>query len=84
MRSLCPDLRATFTEDGAAILDIERDTISTLNSTGAYVWQALQRGESLELIIDNLARNTGHDIALIERDVQEFVTALTQTRLFPC
>jgi hypothetical protein len=70
-------------DDGAVILDIERDSISTLNSTGAYVWQGLQRGESLESISANLARDIGEEFQLVERDVREFVQDLKQKRLLP-
>jgi Coenzyme PQQ synthesis protein D (PqqD) len=78
-----PHLKAVADQDGAAILDIERGLISTLNPTGAYVWQGLQRGESLETIIANLARETGEESLLVERDVREFVEDLKQKRLLP-
>jgi len=78
-----PNLRSIVNDDGAVILDIERDSISTLNPTGAYVWQGLQRGESLEIIIANLARDTGEESLQVERDVREFVEDLKQKRLSP-
>ena len=78
-----PNLRSIVNDDGAVILDIERDSISTLNPTGAYVWQGLERGESLETIIVNLTRETGEEFLLVERDVREFVEDLKQKRLLP-
>jgi len=78
-----PNLRSIVNDDGAVILDIERDSISTLNPTGAYVWQGLQRGELLETIIANLARDTGEEFLLVERDVREFIEDLKQKRLLP-
>jgi hypothetical protein len=39
MVSQAPNLKAIVNEDGAVILDIEHDLMSTLNPTGAYVWQ---------------------------------------------
>jgi hypothetical protein len=78
-----PYLKAIVDQDGAAILDIERGLISTLNPTGAHVWQGLQRGESLETIIANLAHETGEESLLVERDVREFVEDLKQKRLLP-
>lgn len=77
------NLRAIVDDNGAAILDIERDAISTLNPTGGYVWQGLERGEALERIIANLARDTGEDELLVDRDVREFVKALTMKHLLP-
>jgi hypothetical protein len=59
--------------DGTAILDIERGTISTLNSTGAFAWERLERGETPETIIANLAREKGESIPIVECDVREFL-----------
>lgn len=75
------NLRSIVNDDGAVILDIEHDSISTLNPTGAYVWQGLQRGEPLETIIANLARDTGEEPLLVERDVRWFIQELKQQRL---
>ena len=63
-------LHTVVDRDGAAILDIERGLVSTLNSTGAYVWQGLQRGASLETIIANLASETGEESLLVEGDAE--------------
>lgn len=77
------NLRAIVDDNGAAILDIERDAISSLNPTGAYVWQGLDRGETLERIIANLARDTGEDELLVDRDVREFVRTIAEKHLLP-
>ena len=76
-----PHLHAVVDQDGAAILDIERGLISTLNATGAYVWQGLQRGNALETIIANLADETGEDALKVEHDVREFVETLKEKHL---
>ena len=78
-----PHLKTVVDQDGAAILDIEQGLVSTLNPTGAYVWQRLQHGEALETIIANLAHETGEESLLVERDVCEFVEDLKQKRLLP-
>ncbi len=83
MVSQAPNLKAIVNEDGAVILDIERDSMSTLNPTGAYVWQRLQRGETIEMIIANLAHETGEDHLLVERDLRQFVAELQQKQLMP-
>ena len=83
MVSQAPNLKAIVNEDGAVILDIEHGLMSTLNPTGAYVWQGLQRGESIDTIISNLSRDTGEDCLLVEPDVREFVAELQQKRLMP-
>ncbi|NYF91384.1 PqqD family protein [Tunturiibacter empetritectus] len=68
-------------QDGAAILDIEHGTVTTLNSTGAFVWQRLERGEGLQIIAASLSRDTGEDVLTVERDVREFVESLKQNNL---
>jgi hypothetical protein len=83
MVSQVPNLKAIVNEDGAVILDIEHDSMSTLNPTGAYVWQGLQRGETIDTIIANLSRDTGEDSLLVETDVREFVAELQQKQLMP-
>jgi hypothetical protein len=83
MVSQIPHLKAIVNEDGAVILDIDHDSMSTLNPTGAYVWQGLQRGETIETITANLASQTGEDHLLVERDVREFVAELQQKQLMP-
>jgi hypothetical protein len=69
--------------DGAAILDIDKGMITTLNSTGAFVWQRLRRGEILDTIVADLAQETGEDALAVERDVREFVESLKQKSLIP-
>lgn len=76
-------LHSVVDQDGAAILDIDRGLTSTLNATGGYVWQGLERGEPIETIITNLARETGEDALVIDRDVREFLDSLKQKHLLP-
>lgn len=70
--------------DGAAILDTRSGNITTLNRTGANIWQALERGETVETIVAGLAQDTGEEIAQLEQDVREFIAALQQQHLLPC
>ncbi|HEY4380131.1 MAG TPA: PqqD family protein [Acidobacteriaceae bacterium] len=74
-------LHTVVDQDGAAILDIQRGLISSLNPTGAYVWQALQRGETVETVITNLARETGEERITVERDVHDFIESLREQHL---
>ena len=81
MAESSPNLHTIVDQDGAAILDINRGLISTLNPTGAYVWQGLESGESLATIIAGLVRETGEERLVVERDVHDFVQALKENRL---
>jgi hypothetical protein len=76
MLSIVPHLRSVVDQDGAVILDIEHDVMLTLNSTGGYVWERLQRGKLIEEIIDDLSRDTGIEVAVVERDVRDFLENL--------
>jgi Coenzyme PQQ synthesis protein D (PqqD) len=75
-------LRSMADEDGAAILNVHAGTISTLNTTGAYVWHALERGEDLEAIATNLATESGEPVEVVRKDVEEFLHALRGQDLF--
>lgn len=76
-------LRTIVNEDGAVILDTQLGTISTLNTTGAYIWQALERGDSSETIATNLAHETGEQLDLVEQDVRQFIESLRERKLLP-
>lgn len=74
-------LRVVANADGAAILDTEAGQITTLNSTGAMVWQALERGEDPDAIAATIARETGEQIEAVKKDVGEFIEALRKKNL---
>lgn len=77
-------LRTIVNQDGAVILDTKTGAITTLNSTGAFIWQALERGEASETIAANLADETGERVDSLKRDVREFMDALKEQKLLPC
>ncbi len=83
MRDSSTQLRAITNQDGAVILDTKRGMISTLNPTGAFIWQALGRGEELEAIVVSLAREMGEDPNVIKQDVNEFIADLKGQHLLP-
>lgn len=74
-------LRFIANEDGGVILDIDHNMICTLNPTGAYVWQELQRGQSLDTVIATFAKHTGEDCLRVEHDLHAFVKDLEQRHL---
>lgn len=81
MRNPSTHLRTITNQDGAAILDIRRGKISTLNPTGAYVWQALEHGMSLDEIVLSLAQETKTDQEVIRADTDAFLKQLAQEQL---
>jgi hypothetical protein len=81
MFSTPPSIRSAVNFDGAVILDIEHDAMVNLNVTGGYVWNKLQAGKSVGEIILDLARDTGEEPILIERDVHQFLDQLVEKGL---
>ncbi len=76
-----PHLRSVVDADGAVILDLERNSMLTLNSTGGYIWDKLQQGDTPEDIIRKLADETLTDVAIVERDVRDFLEQLKSRRI---
>jgi DNA integrity scanning protein DisA with diadenylate cyclase activity len=81
MRDSSTHLRTIANQDGAVILNSTAGTITTLNSTGAFVWQGLERGESADMIAQNLARETGEEVAAIRNDLRGFIDSLKKEKL---
>jgi hypothetical protein len=84
MRDSGTHLRTIANQDGAVILNSAAGTITTLNSTGAFVWQGLERGESADMIAQNLARETGKEVTAIRYDLLEFIDSMKKAKLFTC
>ena len=70
-------LRSAVSKDGAALLDTDRGTLTTLNETGAFVWQKLERGESEDAIVADLTAATGESIEAVTSDVRGFIAELS-------
>lgn len=77
-------LRTIVNQDGAVILNTTTGDIAILNPTGAFIWQALERGESLERIAADLAGETGEQVDSLKGDVGNFVAALKEHSLLSC
>jgi hypothetical protein len=69
-------LRSIVDHDGAVILDIPRNTMTTLNPTGAYIWQRLILGMDIDSIISELARETKTEETAVANDVSAFMEDL--------
>jgi hypothetical protein len=81
MIKLASHIRSVVDHDGAVILDMPRNAMTTLDATGAYVWQRLERGVQLDSIVAELARDTGVDAAMIAKDVADFMEQLKSKHL---
>ena len=74
-------LRTIRNSDGAVVLDLRQGRITTLNSTGAFVWDALEAGDEVATIAANLARETAMLVDALESDLREFTGALRERQL---
>jgi hypothetical protein len=81
MISVPPHLRSIVDHDGAVILDTPNNAMTPLNSTGAYVWERLERGMALDDIITELAQATSTDRTIVGTDVNLFMEELKSRRL---
>lgn len=81
MSEIATRIRSTVDGDGGVILDIDRNQIVTLNSTGGFIWERLKRGESLDMIVQELAQATETDPHVVEQDVRAFLGQLAEKRL---
>jgi Coenzyme PQQ synthesis protein D (PqqD) len=81
MVEIVPHIRSIIDRDGAVILDIPRNAMTTLDSTGAYVWARLERGMQVDAIVAELARDTGADESMVAKDVEDFMEQLKSKHL---
>jgi hypothetical protein len=76
MPHIAPNVRSVVDNDGAVILDIDRDIMLTLNSTGGYVWERLRQGRPVDDIIRELATETGTAVITVDQDIRSFINQL--------
>lgn len=74
-------LRSIVDHDGAVILDIPANRMTTLNPTGAYIWQRLKEGMPPDVIVAELARDTCTERSVVEMDVAAFFEQLKAKHL---
>jgi len=82
MSTSSPKLRTVVNQDGAAVLDVSRNQITTLNSTGGFIWDKLQQGRTVEEAIQDHAIESDTDLAVVERGVYTFLEQLKAEHLF--
>jgi hypothetical protein len=81
MINIAPHVRSIVDHDGAVILDMPRNAMTTVDSTGGYIWERLQRGLQVDAIVAELSRDTGADELMVARDVEEFMEQLKSRHL---
>ena len=81
MCKIAKGLWSTSSSDGIAILDAQHDLLVTLNGTGRVIWECLQRGDSVAMIIRELSSTTGMDPRVVEDDIHAFLRNLGDLQL---
>jgi hypothetical protein len=76
MSSIPTRLSTVVNQDGAAVLDVSRNQITILNSTGGFIWDRLQQGQTVEQVIDDLAIESNTDPLIVKGDVIAFLEQL--------
>ncbi len=71
-----PTLRASTTNDGLVLLDVETGQIYTSNGVGGRIWHLLERGCSEAEIAEQLSAEYRRAPELIADDVREFIGGL--------
>ncbi len=74
-------VRATFTPDGAVLMNIKGGHMITLNPIGSIIWQQLTDGRSPAQIAGFLASDFGIPLEQALADVNEFLEQLEAQHL---
>ena len=81
MITVAPNLKSIIDRDGAVILDISRNSITTLDTIGAYIWERLEKGLAVDATVAELVRDTAADEMIVAQDVHEFIEQLQTMNL---
>lgn len=81
MHKISKAVRSTHGQDGAIVLDVQRGQIFNLNLVGSRMLELLERGSAEPEIVNVISREFNASRDLVERDLREFVEALTRDRL---
>lgn len=77
-----PDgIRSTHNLDGGTVLDIRHGQMFRLNPVGSRILDLLARGHDEPRISEEISREFGVTLGIIEADVREFILTLQKHRL---
>ena len=78
-----PDVRATYSEDGAVLLDIDKGLCYSLNVVGSRIWVTIEStpGIHLEAIVDALQTHFQVPRQELRTDAAEYLSSLLQKGL---
>ncbi len=79
-----PDVRSTYSEDGAVLLDIRKGLCYSLNPVAARVWSTVEAspsGVDLHGLVDVMETHYTIPRERLERDVDEYLSKLENVGL---
>ena len=79
-----PDVRSTYSEDGAVLLDIRKGLCYSLNAVAARVWSTVEgsaSGVDLHGLVDVMETHYTISRERLERDVDEYLSKLENVGL---
>ena len=79
-----PDVRSTYSEDGAVLLDIRKGLCYSLNPVAARVWSTVEAspsGVDLRGLVDVMETHYTIPRERLERDVDEYLSKLENVGL---
>jgi coenzyme PQQ synthesis protein D (PqqD) len=71
-----PAVRASLSEDGLVLLDIDGGFVLTSNQVGARIWQLVDERRTLPDIARQVSADYGVPLDRAQQDVENFVAAL--------
>jgi hypothetical protein len=77
--SISPEVRATYSEDGAVLLDIRKGLCYSLDPVAARVWvtmESSQTGIDLQGLVDVMETHYKVSREQLERDIAEYLSKL--------
>lgn len=81
MPAIPPKVKAVVSTDGAVVLNESRHELSALNYMAGYVWKRLEEQMSTDLIVQDIATQSGEKEEVIRIDLEEFLNDLAKRGL---
>jgi hypothetical protein len=80
--SIHPEVRTTPSdEDGSVLINLQSGKVFSLNGVGAKVWTMIERGASLDGVVDALSHEYNVPSADLRNDLDGFIDELARKDL---
>jgi len=76
-----PGVKASASDDGLILLDVDGGLVLASNAVGARIWQLIEHGGTPDHVARQLAEEFAIGVDRASRDVRAFVAALVEREL---